>query len=113
MAEYRFQHPHQIIHWSSQPDSGIYDAWNRGLTLATGTYLGFIGADDTFLDAASVRGSASEAQSADRLTTAQFEFTAKDWSDGMEAASWLQATFFSAVGLGAASPSEFIRAWVA
>jgi glycosyltransferase involved in cell wall biosynthesis len=37
------------LHWSSQPDRGIYDAWNRGLERARGTYLSFIGADDTFL----------------------------------------------------------------
>lgn len=42
------QEPQRVI-WSSQPDSGIYDAWNRGLQLARGTYLSFIGADDTFL----------------------------------------------------------------
>lgn len=41
--------PQQLI-WSSEPDQGIYDAWNRGLTLATGLYLCFIGADDCFLD---------------------------------------------------------------
>ena len=40
--------PEQRILWSSQPDLGIYDAWNRGLGLAGGRYLSFIGADDTF-----------------------------------------------------------------
>jgi len=40
--------------WSSEPDSGIYDAWNRGLDLARGDYLCFIGADDTFLDSTSL-----------------------------------------------------------
>ena len=39
----------QRVVWSSQPDSGIYDAWNRGLQLARGLYFTFIGADDTFL----------------------------------------------------------------
>ena len=38
----------QRVLWVSQPDSGIYDAWNRGLRLATGEYLCFVGADDTF-----------------------------------------------------------------
>ena len=40
--------------WSSQPDLGIYDAWNRGLELARGDYLCFIGADDKFLESASL-----------------------------------------------------------
>ena len=45
--------PQRVV-WSSEPDAGIYDAWNRGLQLARGAYLSFIGADDTFLDAHSL-----------------------------------------------------------
>lgn len=44
----------QRVVWSSEPDAGIYDAWNRGLQLARGAYLSFIGADDTFLDPGSL-----------------------------------------------------------
>jgi glycosyltransferase involved in cell wall biosynthesis len=40
--------PGRRVIWSSQPDRGIYDAWNRGLQMARGDYLSFIGADDTF-----------------------------------------------------------------
>ena len=32
----------------SEPDKGIYDALNKGLTLATGDVLGFLHADDVF-----------------------------------------------------------------
>jgi len=46
----RLLKPPQQLVWSSEPDEGIYDAWNRGLKLATGVYLCFIGADDCFLD---------------------------------------------------------------
>jgi len=49
----RLSSPGQVI-WSSQPDRGIYDAWNRGLQLARGHYLSFIGADDAFLDSHSL-----------------------------------------------------------
>ena len=51
-CQHRF--PPWRVRWSSEPDSGIYDAWNRGLDLARGEYLCFIGADDTFLDAMSL-----------------------------------------------------------
>ena len=49
VQNYQTTHPHHHIHCSSQPDVGIYDAWNRGIALARGTYLCFIGADDMFV----------------------------------------------------------------
>lgn len=69
VAEHRRRHPEPRILWSSQPDSGIYDAWNRGLGLASGRYLCFIGADDTFLEAGSLgRLAALTASGADLIT---------------------------------------------
>lgn len=32
--------------WMSENDSGIYDAWNKGLKLAQGNWVSFIGSDD-------------------------------------------------------------------
>ena len=63
--------PDQRILWSSQPDLGIYDAWNRGLGLATGRYLSFIGADDTFLAPTSLAAIASLTASGADLITAR------------------------------------------
>ena len=41
-----------IDYWVSEPDHGIYDAWNKGVYLATGDWLAFLGADDTYLNGA-------------------------------------------------------------
>jgi len=38
--------------WQSEPDSGVYDAWNKGLNLARGEWIAFLGADDTYLPGA-------------------------------------------------------------
>ncbi|WP_090043500.1 glycosyltransferase family 2 protein [Limnohabitans sp. 2KL-27] len=38
-----------LAYWVSERDSGIYDAWNKGLTRASGRYIGFVGADDILL----------------------------------------------------------------
>jgi glycosyltransferase involved in cell wall biosynthesis len=40
-----------ITNWRSEPDTGIYNAWNKALTLATGDWVCFLGADDYFWDA--------------------------------------------------------------
>lgn len=37
-----------IYKWISEKDSGIYDAWNKALKIATGDWLSFIGSDDYF-----------------------------------------------------------------
>lgn len=40
----------KIDYWISEPDDGIYDAWNKGIMLARGSWVGFLGADDIYMD---------------------------------------------------------------
>jgi len=38
----------RIHYWVSEPDAGIYAAWNKALTKTRGTWICFLGADDSF-----------------------------------------------------------------
>ena len=38
------------INWVSEPDTGVYDAWNKALARAAGDWAIFLGADDFLLD---------------------------------------------------------------
>ena len=40
----------KISYWTSEPDHGIYNAWNKGLDSAKGQWICFLGADDYFWD---------------------------------------------------------------
>ena len=42
------RHADQIAWWRSEPDGGIYDAWNQALAHARGDYVCFLGADDAW-----------------------------------------------------------------
>ena len=44
----------KIALWLSEPDHGIYDAMNKGLTHATGNYIYYLGADDCLLGPTSI-----------------------------------------------------------
>jgi putative colanic acid biosynthesis glycosyltransferase len=46
--EYLLSHRNDLAWWRSAPDRGLYDAMNIGLSAATGEYLIFLNAGDTF-----------------------------------------------------------------
>ncbi len=41
-----------ISYWHTEPDKGIYDAWNKGLKVSKGSWIMFLGADDYFVPGA-------------------------------------------------------------
>lgn len=41
---------HHVHHFISEPDSGIYDAMNKGIAMASGDIVGMLNADDFFAD---------------------------------------------------------------
>ncbi|WP_130830734.1 glycosyltransferase family 2 protein [[Erwinia] mediterraneensis] len=43
------------IKFISEPDNGIYDAWNKGISLSNGEWLAFIGADDCYSSSSSLQ----------------------------------------------------------
>jgi glycosyltransferase involved in cell wall biosynthesis len=43
------RHSSLLAYWVTEPDSGVYDAWNKGLSVATGEWIAFLGADDVLL----------------------------------------------------------------
>ena len=44
------KYEHAIDYWMSEPDAGIYDAWNKGVRLSTGDWISFLGAGDIYQD---------------------------------------------------------------
>lgn len=40
----------KLTYWISEPDRGVYSAWNKGLVRAKGEWICFLGADDFFWD---------------------------------------------------------------
>ena len=46
------QYDEKIEYWASEPDCGVYDAWNKGLREARGEWICFLGVDDEFLPGA-------------------------------------------------------------
>jgi glycosyltransferase involved in cell wall biosynthesis len=46
------QYGDRVAFWKSEPDKGVYDAWNKGMREARGEWICFLGIDDEFLPGA-------------------------------------------------------------
>ena len=78
VRQFQAAHPDHLIRFSSQTDAGIYDAWNRGIKLAEGTYLCFIGADDTFASSESLQQLLDLTSSSAELITCRNSYYSSD-----------------------------------
>jgi glycosyltransferase involved in cell wall biosynthesis len=45
-----FKEKNIVFKWISESDTGIYNAWNKGLKLASGQWISFLGSDDIYLE---------------------------------------------------------------
>lgn len=50
----------EIDYWISEPDKGIYDAMNKGISLANGSWILFLGSDDCLFNAKTIENLLSE-----------------------------------------------------
>lgn len=48
------EHDMEIDYWLSEHDTGVYEAWNKGLAAAKGDYICFLGADDRWAESCSL-----------------------------------------------------------
>jgi len=78
VRQYQAAHPDHLIRFSSQADVGIYDAWNRGIKFSGGTYLCFIGADDTFVCSESLQQLLDLTRSSAELITCRNAYYSSD-----------------------------------
>jgi glycosyltransferase involved in cell wall biosynthesis len=48
------KYEHAIDYWLSEPDKGVYDAMNKGITASTGSWLNFLNANDVLADSSTI-----------------------------------------------------------
>jgi glycosyltransferase involved in cell wall biosynthesis len=65
-----------VRHFQSEPDAGIYDAWNKAMRIARGEWICFLGADDKFATAEALTSFSMNAEYPDvTLVSARVDVT--------------------------------------
>ncbi len=97
------RHRDKIARFVSEPDSGIYDAMNKGLGLANGQVVGFLNSDDVFSHERVLERIAAE------LERAEFDAVYADlvYVDGGNAGRVVR--YYRS---GAYRPRAFLRGWM-
>lgn len=54
------KYANRLAYWVSEPDKGIYDAMNKGIKVATGEYLNFMNAGDSFYNCKTISSAAEQ-----------------------------------------------------
>ncbi len=106
------QHGGRVARFVSEPDAGVYDAFNKGLRLATGDVIAFLNSGDTYISA-SVVSEMVRAFSHDGIEAVFGDVLIVDSRDGNRAVRRYSSKRFSprmmAYGLMPAHPSLFMR----
>lgn len=58
----------KIAYWVSEPDKGIYDAMNKGISLSHGDYLNFMNAGDYFFNTSTISNISKKIDNYDYIT---------------------------------------------
>ncbi len=100
------QYSNKIDVLISEPDSGVYDAMNKGIANASGEYINFMNAGDIFVDDAVLRNLAARIDSRDYDVIFGDEIKCYKWGDVLR-----KSEYFSdhSVGMPFGHQSTFVK----
>jgi glycosyltransferase involved in cell wall biosynthesis len=74
------KYAHAIDNWVSEPDKGIYDAMNKGLSMASGSWVNFMNAGDRFYSAQSISQVFSVSMGCEKIIYGDVQIRYEDFS---------------------------------
>lgn len=78
----------KITEYVSEPDRGLYEAWNKGIRLSRGEWVCFLGCDDAFHDAGALRHLVEAAQAAPQSPRIVYGLVNRVTASGKVAEVW-------------------------